>query len=85
VHGLQPAEQAAIIAIFDEWGEVDRSHRKLAHRGSYERPGVGFAGLGPPGFGCSRPDSASAPARRAHRAAAVSGVGELYQALDLDL
>jgi len=21
--------------LFDEWGETDRSHRKLAHRGSY--------------------------------------------------
>jgi putative transposase len=26
---------AEILALFDEWGEVDRSHRKLAHRGSY--------------------------------------------------
>ena len=23
------------MALFDEWGDVDRSHRKLAHRGSY--------------------------------------------------
>jgi putative transposase len=35
VHGILPEEQAAILALFDEWGEVDRSHRKLAHRGSY--------------------------------------------------
>jgi putative transposase len=35
VHGLLPGEQETIIAIFEEWGEVDRSHRKLAHRGSY--------------------------------------------------
>lgn len=35
VHGLLPAEAAEILALFDEWGEVDRSHRKLAHRGSY--------------------------------------------------
>jgi hypothetical protein len=26
---------AEIVALFDEWAEVDRSHRKLAHRGSY--------------------------------------------------
>jgi len=23
------------VALFHEWGETDRSHRKLAHRGSY--------------------------------------------------
>ena len=28
-------EVAEIVAVFHEWGEVDRSHRKLAHRGSY--------------------------------------------------
>ncbi len=35
MHGLLAEEAAAILALFDEWGEVDRSHRKLAHRGSY--------------------------------------------------
>src|SRR6266545_1505264 len=35
VHGLLAAEEAEIVALFEEWGEVDRSHRKLAHRGSY--------------------------------------------------
>ncbi len=35
VHGLLPGEEAAIVALFEEWGEIDRSHRKLAHRGSY--------------------------------------------------
>lgn len=35
VHGLLPGEREAIVAVFDEWAEVDRSHRKLAHRGSY--------------------------------------------------
>ena len=34
-HGLLPAEEREILALFDEWGETDRSHRKLAHRGSY--------------------------------------------------
>lgn len=34
-HGILPAEEAEILALFNEWGEVDRSHRKLAHRGSY--------------------------------------------------
>jgi putative transposase len=36
VHGLLPAEIDAVLAIAEQWGEVDRSHRKLAHRGSYE-------------------------------------------------
>ncbi len=35
VHGLLPAEQEAIVAVFEQWGEIDRSHRKLAHWGSY--------------------------------------------------
>ena len=35
VHGLLEDEVAEILALFDQWGETDRSHRKLAHRGSY--------------------------------------------------
>ena len=35
MHGLLDGEVAEIVRLFDEWGEVDRSHRKLAHRGSY--------------------------------------------------
>ena len=35
LHGLLPMEAAEILALFDQWGETDRSHRKLAHRGSY--------------------------------------------------
>jgi hypothetical protein len=35
MHGLLPDEVTEILALFAEWGEVDRSHRKLAHRGSY--------------------------------------------------
>lgn len=34
VHGLLDAERAAILTLFDGWAEVDRSHRKLAARGS---------------------------------------------------
>lgn len=30
-----PCEVSEILALADEWGEVDASHRKLAHRGSY--------------------------------------------------
>jgi transposase InsO family protein len=35
MHGILPEEAEEILALFEEWGEVDRSHRKLAHRGSY--------------------------------------------------
>jgi putative transposase len=35
VHGLLDEERHAILGLFDQWGEIDRSHRKLAHRGSY--------------------------------------------------
>ena len=34
-HGLLEVEADEIVALFHEWGETDRSHRKLAHRGSY--------------------------------------------------
>jgi transposase InsO family protein len=36
VHGILPAEIVAILAVAEAWGPIDRSHRKLAHRGSYE-------------------------------------------------
>jgi putative transposase len=36
VHALLPEEIAAILDIAERWGTVDRSHRKLAHRGSYQ-------------------------------------------------
>lgn len=35
MHGLLDWEVTEIIGLFEEWGETDRSHRKLAHRGSY--------------------------------------------------
>jgi len=35
MHGLLAEEAEQILALFEEWGETDRSHRKLAHRGSY--------------------------------------------------
>jgi putative transposase len=34
LHGLLEWEKAAVVQLFETWGEVDRSHRKLAHRGS---------------------------------------------------
>jgi putative transposase len=36
VHALPPEEIAAILEVTERWGTVDRGHRKLAHRGSYE-------------------------------------------------
>ena len=35
IHRLLGWEIEAILALAEEWGPVDRSHRKLAHRGSY--------------------------------------------------
>jgi putative transposase len=35
MHGLLDDEIAEIVAIYHEWGDIDRSHRKLAYRGSY--------------------------------------------------
>ena len=34
-HGLRPEEVSEILELFEQWGDIDRSHRKLAHRGSY--------------------------------------------------
>lgn len=34
VHGLLAWEREAITGLFEDWHEIDRSHRKLAHRGS---------------------------------------------------
>jgi transposase InsO family protein len=34
LHGLLECEREAIIAVFEAWADTDRSHRKLAHRGS---------------------------------------------------
>ena len=36
VHGILPGEIDDILAVAEVWGPIDRSHRKLAHRGSYE-------------------------------------------------
>lgn len=34
LHALLDGERAVIVKLAEEWGEIDRSHRKLAHRGS---------------------------------------------------
>jgi hypothetical protein len=33
LHGQLEAERAAIVALFEAWGQIDCSHRKLAHDG----------------------------------------------------
>lgn len=33
-HALLDWERAAVVTLAEQWGEIDRSHRKLAHRGS---------------------------------------------------
>jgi transposase InsO family protein len=35
VHRILSWEEEAILDLIEQWGWVDRSHRKLAHRGSY--------------------------------------------------
>ena len=35
VHGILEWEEQAILELIETWGFVDRSHRKIAHRGSY--------------------------------------------------
>lgn len=35
IHGLLDWEIDAVLELAEAWGPIDRSHRKLAHRGSY--------------------------------------------------
>jgi len=35
LHRILPEEEQAVLDLIENWGKVDRSHRKLAHRGSY--------------------------------------------------
>jgi transposase InsO family protein len=35
LHRILPAEEQAVLDLIETWGPMDRSHRKLAHRGSY--------------------------------------------------
>ena len=36
LHALRPSEIEEILDICEQWGPVDRSHRKLAHRSFYQ-------------------------------------------------
>jgi transposase InsO family protein len=69
VHGLLDWEVAEVLALFEQWGEIDRSHRKLAHRGSYLRrvwvsPATVFRVLAAHGLVLPAP-TRSGPAERA--------------------
>ena len=35
INTILPWEEQAIVKLFKTWGDIDLSHRKLAHRGSY--------------------------------------------------
>ena len=61
VHRLLSWEEHAILDLIETWGWVDRSHRKLAHRGQLHRRGVRLA---LDAFACG----AQAPGRAAGRA-----------------
>lgn len=84
-HGLLPEEQAEILALFEEWGETDRSHRKLAHRGSY----LSRAWVSPPSVRrvLFLADKHFRPLPQAGplAAQAVSGLGRVQAQLHLDL
>jgi hypothetical protein len=85
LHAIPAEESEAILALFEEVGQVDRSRRKLARRGSY---------LGR--FWCFTLDGGSSAsiggqALPAHSAPgqvgpdAIPGLGNTHPELDLDL
>jgi putative transposase len=85
VHGILESEEREILALFDEWGETDRSHRKLAHRGSYLHrvwvsPSTVRRGASPGGQ--ARPPTAQA---RHVEADTIPGVGRLPTEQHLDI
>jgi hypothetical protein len=63
LHRLLTWERAAVVELFEAWGEIDRSHRKLAHRGS--RIGLVHIQRAPDEIG----QHPGVPARRRHRPA----------------
>ena len=84
VHALLSEEIAAILDVAERWGTVDRSHRKLAHRGSYEH----LVWVSPSTFrrvliehGLTLPE----PAPHTDREAAVAGLAGMGTEPDMDL
>ena len=85
VHGLTPDEQDEIVAVFNEWGDIDRSHRKLAHRGSWlgrfwADPSTVRRGARAPRPALPRPETAATLGSQA-----VAGLGRASPEPDLDL
>lgn len=84
VHALLSEEIAAILDVAERWGTVDRSHRKLAHRGSYEH----LVWVSPSTFrrvliehGLTLPE----PAPRTRTETAVAGLAGMGTEPDMDL
>jgi putative transposase len=80
MHRLLDWEVAEIVRLFDEWGEVDRSHRKLAHRGSYlervwSRPPACVACWSVRACGCGRCHGRAAASASRSRIGPSSGQG----------
>lgn len=53
--GVTPAEEDEIVAVFNEWAEVDQSHRKLARRGGHDADAGMWSRPLPPAHPPSRP------------------------------
>jgi hypothetical protein len=62
VHGLRPEEEAEIVALFDEWGQTDRSRAQAGSPRLVSRPGMGVPVLRPPCSGCSWAHAATSEA-----------------------
>lgn len=84
-HAILAGEIEAILDVAERWGPIDRSHRKLAHRGSYE----GLVWVAPSTFrrvlaahGLVLPE---APTRGSLREEAVAGLAGMGTEPDLDL
>ena len=81
VHALLSEEIAAILDVAERWGTVDRSHRKLAHRGSYEH----LVWVSPSTFRQTRAHPARAGTAHPDRVAAVAGLAGMGTEPDMDL
>ncbi len=85
MHGLGDWEAEEIVALFQQWGEIDRCHRKLAHRGSsqgkvWASPSSVRRVLAARGLRLRRPKRAGTSTRRG-----VPALGDLHPQLDLDV
>ena len=84
MHALLSEEIAAILDVAERWGTVDRSHRKLAPRGSYEHLVWVLAVHVPPRPDRTRAHPARAGAAHTDREAAVAGPAGTETETDTD-